>query len=712
MNDNTNRKGILDLKQLSMLVLLLGIISCKNVKSTMNNTDHNHTNKLINESSPYLLQHAHNPVDWYPWGEEALAKAKSENKLIIISIGYAACHWCHVMEHESFEDSLVASIMNEKFVSIKVDREERPDVDDVYMTAAQLISGRGGWPLNAITLPDGRPVFAGTYYPKDDWIKILNQITKVQEEKPERLIESADQITKGIQSSDQIVVNTSDVDFTKDDLDEFNKRIVKLIDFEFGGRSGEPKFPMPNTYEYLLKYHWLTGDKKAKEAVNITLDQMAYGGIYDQIGGGFARYSTDKFWKVPHFEKMLYDNGQLVSLYSKAYQLDNNPLYKKVVEETIEFIDREMSSDEGGFYSSLDADSEGVEGKFYVWTKEEVIAAFADERKAEIFNKYYSVTKAGNWEHNNILYLKETPAKRAKQFKLEPNELEEILEEGKNKLMAIRADRIRPGLDDKILSSWNSLMLKGLVDAYNAFGNETYLKMAIKNAEFLVSKQMQEDGRLFRNYKNGKSSINAFLDDYAMTIDAFIGLYQVTFDEKWLGHSDDLMKYAIEHFYNDESKMFQYTSDLDPPLIADKSELSDNVIPGSNSMMGRNLFTLGTVSYQPEYVKKARQMLKNIYPQLKKNEMVSFFSNWLQLYFDFVKAPYEVAIVGNDAMKLRNELAKNFLSNSILLGGKTEGNMELLKDKLQEGETYIYVCQNKTCKMPVRDAGKAIKLMK
>lgn len=696
----------------AILCCVFFVMGCNNMKSKISSGDHKYTNKLIDESSPYLLQHAHNPVDWYPWGEEALKKAQEEDKLIIISIGYAACHWCHVMEHESFEDSLVASIMNEKFVSIKVDREERPDVDDIYMTAAQLLTGRGGWPLNAIALPDGRPVFAGTYYPTKDWISILKQVSKLKEKDPEKLEDSAEKITQGIKTSDQITVNTSDLNFTTEELKIYNDRIVKLIDFEEGGRTGAPKFPMPNTYDLLLKYYWLTGDQKTKEAVNITLDKMAYGGIYDQVGGGFARYSTDKIWKVPHFEKMLYDNGQLVSLYSNAFKIDEKGLYKDVVEETLEFIEREMMSEEFGFYSSLDADSEGEEGKFYIWTRSEIDSILGDESKSKVFSKYYSVSKAGNWEHSNILYLQKTPEQIAKSEKLSAEALEEIIEEGKTKLLAARKKRIRPGLDDKILTSWNALMLKGYVDAYNTFGDPHYKDIALKNANFLVSNQLKQDGQLMRNYKNGKSNINAFLDDYALLIDAFLALYQMTFDEKWLDHSNNMMEYVILHFFNEETKMFNYTSDLDPALIAKKTELADNVIPGSNSMMGRNLFTLGSLTYDKIYTRMAEQMLKNIHPQIQESEMATFFSNWLQLYVDFAKAPYEIAIVGENALSLRDELAGTYLANSILLGGQNEGSLELLKDKLQDGETFIYVCQNKACKMPVREVSKALTLIK
>jgi len=531
------------------------------------NSDHKYTNKLINESSPYLLQHAHNPVDWYPWGDEALAKAKAEDKMIIISVGYAACHWCHVMEHESFEDTTVSRIMNENFINIKVDREERPDIDDVYMTACHLASGRScGWPLNAFAMPDGRPVWAGTYFPKKDWMKVLEQFIDEKKNNPDKLKEYADQLTQGIQQQEEIVKRDSDLNFTSNKVITIADNFLENIDYKEGGRKNPPKFPMPNNYEFLLSYHHFanqTGKEKNKalEATKITLDKMAMGGIYDHLGGGFARYSTDNEWIVPHFEKMLYDNGQLVSLYSKAYQLTFDPLYKSVVEETLEYIKREMTNSEGGFYSSLDADTEGEEGKFYVWKKPEIDSLLNDKNLSDIFCEYYQVHKKGNWEHgNNVIYRKKSDEEVAKDYGISTTDLQSKLKKAKTILFNAREKRTRPGLDDKVLTSWNALMLKGYVDAYKALGDEEYLATALKNANFLSKNMLQSDNRLNRNYKDGKSVINAFLDDYALLTDAFIGLYQVTFDEQWLNKAKDLTQYAVEHFYDDKSEMFFYTS--------------------------------------------------------------------------------------------------------------------------------------------------------
>lgn len=693
-----------------MLLIAVMFFQCN---TAMKNTHGNKkANKLINESSPYLLQHAYNPVDWHPWGEEALEKARKEDKLLIISVGYAACHWCHVMEHESFEDSVVARLMNEHFVSIKVDREERPDVDDIYMTAAQLISGRGGWPLNAIAMPDGRPVYAGTYYPKKDWMNILNQIIKVKNEDPEKLEQTAKQLTDGIKNTGLITVSEKEISFSKQDMESYMQRALVLYDKRHGGRSGSPKFPMPNAYEFMMKYHWLTGNQEARDVTEISLDKMAKGGIYDQLGGGFARYSVDAIWLVPHFEKMLYDNGQLVSIYAQAYKLFKKPLYKEVVENTIAFVERELMSEEFGFYSSLDADSEGKEGKFYIWSEYEIDSLITNEEARTAFKKYYDVSSGGNWEFHNILNVVRDKKQLADSLGASVKALDSWLKEGKAILFDARSKRVRPGLDDKILTSWNALMIAGYLDAYDALQNKEYLDMAIKNASFLIDRQIQKDGRLNRNYKDGKSNINAFLDDYALTAHAFLKLYEATFDIKWIEEAEKLVSYSIEHFYNNENKMFNYTSDLDPALIAKKSEYNDNVIPASNSSMARVLHKLGTLRYNTEYLEMSEQMMKNMIDQILTNDYLSFYSNWMQLLFDISRPPYEVAIVGPEAIRLRNELARNYSANTIYLGSEKEENLDLLKDKYLEGSTMIYVCQNKVCKLPVSESENALGLMK
>ncbi|MFQ5446929.1 MAG: thioredoxin domain-containing protein [Saprospiraceae bacterium] len=470
---------------------------------------------------------------------------------------------------------------------------------------------------------------------------------------------------------------------------------------------------MPNNYQFLLKYHHLTGNAKALEAVTLTLDAIANGGIYDHLGGGFARYSTDAQWLVPHFEKMLYDNGQLVSLYAQAYQVTQNPLYKKRVEESLAFVNRELTSPEGAFFSSLDADSDGEEGKFYVWEKAEIDSILGDEKVAVVFNDFYEIKEKGNWEDGkNILHRRKPAADVAKKHDLSEKQLGELIARAKDKLFKARSKRVRPRLDDKALSGWNALMLKGYVDAYRALGDPAYLQAALKNGKFIVDKMMQDDYRLNRNYKDGNSIINAFLDDYGLTINAFVSLYQVTFDEQWLHRAKGMMEYVLQHFGDEESGLFFYTSDLDPALVARKMETTDNVIPGSNSVMARDLYLLGEYFYHDDWKKKAQHMMNKMATAVTDNKQPDFYSNWCQLYLDLVKPPYEVAIVGADAAVKRDELMRHYIPNALLLGGKDEGSLELLKDKLQDGITYIYVCQNKVCKLPVEEPEKALELMK
>lgn len=686
---------------------ILVFSGCKAQES--NKVEHAYTNQLIEETSPYLLQHAHNPVDWHPWNETTLEKAEKQGKMLLISVGYAACHWCHVMEHESFEDTLVARIMNENFISVKVDREERPDVDDIYMTACHMASGENcGWPLNAFALPDGRPVWAGTYFPKKNWIEILEYFIKLYEEEPAKLEEYAKGITEGLQQADDIPVVGGDKSFKTEDLLGTQKQFLKTIDLKKGGRQGAPKFPMPNSYEFLLAQYFDNRDQTALDAVLVTLDHMAKGGIYDHLGGGFSRYSTDANWKVPHFEKMLYDNSQLTSIYAKAFMATGKERYEEVIRETLTYIQREMTNEEGGFYSSLDADSEGKEGKFYVWSKNEIDSILQDPALSELFCDFYEIRARGNWEKQNIIYHTKSLSDFAAQQELSTEAIQAQLATARQKLFEAREGRVRPGLDDKILTSWNALMLRGYVDAFKALGDESYLEAALKNGNFLVKNQLQSDYRLNRNYKDGVSSINGFLDDYAISIQAFMALYEVTFDVAWLERSKGLADYAITHFLDTSNYLFNYTSDLDPPLIARKKEVGDNAIPSSNSAMARALFSLGTYLYEEDYQEQAKQMMANLAPTVLDNEQPSFYSNWLQLYQAVANPPYEVAILGPDAESLSRELMSNYLPNCIFLGGENEGELELLKDKLVEGETYIYVCQNKVCKFPVQTAEAAL----
>ena len=682
------------------------MLSCR--MSSQQTSDHAYTNHLIHENSPYLLQHAHNPVDWHPWGEAALTKAREEDKMILVSIGYAACHWCHVMEHESFEDSAVAKVMNDNFVCIKIDREERPDIDDIYMTACQLASGRGcGWPLNAFTLPDGRPVWAGTYFPKDQWLNILSQFSSMWMDEREKLDSYAEQLTAGIQSQDEIIKGTPQK-FGIEEAKKMAQGMISKVDMRRGGRQGAPKFPMPSNYRYLLHYYRMTADEDALEAVKVTLDHMARGGIYDQLGGGFARYSVDADWIVPHFEKMLYDNAQLLSLYAQALQVTHDPLYRKVLYETVAWLDREMTDPSGGYYSSLDADSEGEEGKFYIWMEEEVDSLLPEE-DAIIYKDYFTIKTDGNWEdEKNILYREKEDADLMKKNELDSEELEAIIERCNKTLFDHRATRVRPGLDDKVLTSWNALTIVGLVDAYRATKDHSFLDRALRNAAFIKKEILQSDHRLMRNYKDGQVKINGFLDDYAFLIEAFMALYQVTFDEDWLVKAKALADYAIAHFYDKEAQAFNYTSDIDPPLIARKKELGDNVIPGSNSAMGRNLNFLGHYYYDENYLEISNHLMYNMIDPILESGQTSFYSNWALLYLEKLYPTYEIAIIGEDYIEALSTLQTDLVPNSVYLGGKTEGTLDLLKDKLQPGRTMIYVCQNKVCQLPVEEPQKAL----
>ncbi len=675
-------------------------------------------NALINETSPYLLQHANNPVDWYPWKAEALQKAQDEQKMMIISIGYSACHWCHVMEHESFEDTTVSRIMNENFINIKVDREERPDVDDVYMTACQLATGEScGWPLNAFALPDGRPVWAGTYFPKKNWIEILNYFKDLYQTDREKLETYADQLVKGIQTIDDISIPADLSDqYSAATLQDITQKMLDQIDPQWGGRKGAPKFPMPNQYELLLNQYFFTQDTAILDAVTVTLDQMAKGGIYDHLGGGFARYSTDSEWKVPHFEKMLYDNAQLVSLYAHAYQITQKPLYKKIVQQTLKFIERELSSPSGGFYSSLDADSEGEEGKFYVWEKAEIDSILHDQKAALVFNDLYEVSTRGNWENTNILHQRQPIETVAQTHQLDVEQTEQLLKLARNQLFEARSHRERPGLDDKMLTSWNALMIQGYLNAYRALGEDAYLKTAVKNAEFLLDNVLysptEDHYHLYRNYKNDTATIRGFLDDYAAAITAFTQLYEVTFEEKWLHYAEGLAETAIEEFHDPESGLFFYTSDLSQPLVARKKEIGDNVIPSSNSMMVRVLHQLGTYLYQDEYLKISQKAIQIISNEFNNSNNPSFYSNWWQLYSTLAYPTYEVAIVGPGFQELHRQMLSRYLPNAIFLGGNDEGKLELLENKLVPGETYIYVCQNKVCQLPVQKVQEALEQMR
>lgn len=673
---------------------------------------HKYTNDLINETSPYLLQHAHNPVNWMAWNAKTLEKAKKENKLLLISVGYAACHWCHVMEHESFENEEIAQLMNTNFINIKVDREERPDIDQIYMGAVQLMTGRGGWPLNVIALPDGRPIWGGTYFPKKQWMGVLNQLTDLHTKSPEKLEEYAQKLEQGINTMNLVKVNPNEIVFNTDYIDTILSKWQKNFDHNLGGNNWAPKFMMPNNYHFLMRYAYQTKNTKLLDYVTHTLTKMAYGGIFDHVGGGFSRYSVDKKWHVPHFEKMLYDNGQLVSLYSDAYLLTKNELYKETVYNTLKYIKNEMTTKEGAFYSSLDADSLDEnnhleEGAFYVWKKDQLKTILGND--FDLFSDYYNINNYGLWEHNNYVLIKDTTDNEfCKKHSISNKILQNKKEKWQAALNTIRNKRPKPRLDDKTLTSWNALMLKGYCDAYRVFEEPHFLESAIKNANFILNKQLKGNGALLHNFKDEKSTINGYLEDYATTIEALITLYENTLDKKWLLASRQLTDYTFKHFFNDTSSLFYFTSNKDTNLITRPLEYHDNVIPASNSIMAKNLYKLGHYFSNKTYTKTAKTMLNNIKPEIANSP--SSFSNWLDLMLNFSKPFYEIAIVGSNAKNKLKEVNNYYIPNKIIAGSvKEDTNLPLLKNRYVNDETLIYVCIDNACKIPVNSIKDAFK---
>ena len=663
-------------------------------------------NKLQNESSPYLKQHAHNPVNWLPWGEEALSKAKSENKLIIISIGYSACHWCHVMERESFENDAIAQTMNEFYVSIKIDREERPDIDQIYMIAVQLMTNAGGWPLNVICLPDGRPIYGGTYFKPHDWQNVLLQIAQMWEETPQTAIDYAAKLTSGIHKAEKLPINEIPEQYTLADIKSVVLPWKEQFDLRDGGYRRAPKFPLPNNWLFFLRYGVLAKDEETLSHVHFTLEKIANGGIYDQIGGGFARYSVDAKWHVPHFEKMLYDNGQLISLYSEAYQQKPTQLYKNVVFETIEWAKREMLAANGGFYSALDADSEGVEGKFYTFDYNEFDIL---QRDADLFRQYFNITSNGNWEdeQTNIPFVTSNNNHLIDEAGFSSEQWQDYLKEIKSKLLTYRANRIRPGLDHKQLTTWNALLLKGLVDAYRTFNESEHLQLALGIADFIEKECIQNDSILHQP-KDENRSIEGFLDDYAFTIEAFISIYEATFDEEWLLKAKSLMDSAIKKFYDQDLKTFFYTANTAEELIARKSEIMDNVIPASTSVTIRQLYKLGLLFDKEDYTAIADQVFANVFPHIK--SYGSAYSNWAIQLLEHHYGVNEIAITGEDAMEWRKELdSKTYIPNKITLGG-AKSNLPLLENR-KDMQSKAYLCRNKTCSLPQSSITQLIELL-
>ncbi len=673
--------------------------------------EYKHTNQLINETSPYLLQHAHNPVNWHPWKDELLEEALEQKKLLLISVGYSACHWCHVMEHESFEDEEVARIMNSNYFCIKVDREERPDVDQVYMNAVQVMTGMGGWPMNVVALPDGRPVWGGTYFRKEQWKDALQQIANLYKNKPEQLLDYAEKLENGLNQI-QIIDPPGEVnDLHPDFFVQVLSRWEKHFDHKNGGIQGAPKFMMPNNYEFLMRYAYQTSNQELLDFVKLSLDKISWGGVFDQVDGGFSRYSVDERWHVPHFEKMLYDNAQLVQLYSKAYKMTKNDWYKEVVEKTLSFIQKELTDDSGAFYSALDADSENSqgeneEGAYYVWSKEELKELIDED--FELFSSFYNINSTGKWEEEKyVLFRNKSLEDLAETFNISLSELNKKKRFWNSILLEARTKRSKPGLDDKSLTSWNAMMVSGYVEAYNAFHNPDYLDEAIKSVQFILENLIHGKANLFHTYKNAKASINGYLEDYAFLIQALLDVYQCTFKKSYLEKAEELVVVVERNFSDPHSGLYFFKSQEDRSLITKTIEYNDNVIPASNSVMAKNLFKLGKLLGNEQYLEKAKKMLTNI--QDKIPESPRYFSNWLDLMLDFTHPFYEIAITGNNFSNKAESFLKRYIPNSVICASGKESELPLLKNRFHPGKDLIYICKEGACNLPVTSVDEALK---
>ena len=687
-------------------------------------------NHLINETSPYLLQHAHNPVNWYAWKPEAFERAISENKPILVSIGYSTCHWCHVMERESFENQDIADIMNENFICIKVDREERPDVDQIYMEACQIISGSGGWPLNCFLLPDGRPFFAGTYYPpqsvygRPSWTQVLHNLSNAFKLKRDVVEQQANQLTDIIRNSDKnFVKNTEGGHLLKMDDETasvFNTAYLQNVFYALrerfdrveGGFGGAPKFPSTMSIQFLMDYYFYTKNEEALAHAELSLMKMIQGGIYDQLGGGFARYATDREWLIPHFEKMLYDNALLITTLSDAYKLTKKDIYSETIEETLSFIQREMMAPEGGFYSAYDADSEGVEGKFYVWDKEEIESILGSE--ASLFCAFYDVTEEGNWEEKNILWRQRNYEIFAKENGLEVSFLKDTLRKSRKKLFEIREKRIKPGLDDKILLSWNTLMISAFARAYEALGTEGYHKVAVESLDFIFKNFKQSEGiGLYHTYKNGQAQYAGFLEDYAFLIEALIDVYGITFDKQYIEKAKQYADFTIENFFDESTNLFYFTSAKQKDILLRKKDLYDSATPSGNATMVRNLQRLGHFFDDKNYKSLNVNMLMSVEKALERYP--SSLSKWAGSALALVFPPYEIAVVGMDAHSKSKDINMLFLPNKILMSSVEEDAAFPLLDgrssDTEGGESLIYVCQNYACKIPVKTIEEMVKIL-
>jgi hypothetical protein len=669
------------------------------------------TNRLIEETSPYLLQHAHNPVEWYPWGEEALEKAKAEDKPVLLSIGYAACHWCHVMEKESFENEQIARLMNENFVCIKVDREERPDIDAIYMNAVQMMTGRGGWPLTLFLTPGLKPFYGGTYFPPFDlrgmtgFARVVVAMADLYRHRREDVISSADSIIAELQQVNSF--RQSDEMLTTETLNQAFSSLLSMFDSAEGGFGRAPKFPPSMSLMFLLRHHHRTNSPDALLMVERTLQKMAAGGMYDHLGGGFARYSTDTRWLVPHFEKMLYDNALLARIYLYAYQATKNPLYRRVAEETLEYIIRDMTSREGGFYSSEDADSEGVEGKFYVWTKDEVIALLG-EQDGEVFSRYYDITESGNFEHGqSILNAPQTVEEFSERENISANDLGRIIESGRKKLFYAREERVRPGLDDKILAAWNGLMLTAFAEAANILGRDDYREVSRRNADFLLSRLVKE-GRVLRTYKDGRAKLNGYVEDYAYLIEGLIATYEATFELKYFEKARALADTLIDQFWDEREGGFYFTSSDHEELIVRSKDYFDNAIPSGNSTAALSLLKLWTLTGESRYQRCCAAILRTM------RQAMARYPNGLGYLLcamdSYLSEGREIAIIGEPAShEVRSfveEIYSRYLPNKVVAAAAPDDRLSNERIKLLEGRTLVggnpaaYVCRNYSCLLP------------
>ena len=670
-------------------------------------------NRLINETSPYLLQHANNPVDWYPWGEEALEKARVEDKPILLSIGYSACHWCHVMERESFEDPNVASLMNRSFVSIKVDREERPDLDSIYMQAVQALTGQGGWPMTVFLKPSGEPFYGGTYFPPEDrgqmpgFPRLLRAMDEVYRTRRTDIDNASAQLVDRLRQTSRMK-SKSDL-LHKDLLEEAFLHLSPGFDEENGGFGGAPKFPQPMIYDFLLRYSHSSRNPKALHMLNLSLEKMALGGMYDQLGGGFHRYSTDSYWLVPHFEKMLYDNALLSKLYLHAYQSTGHELYLRIVQETLDYVLREMTSKEGGFYSSQDADSEGEEGKFFVWTPHQVEEVLGRE-DAEIFCAYYDITPTGNFEGSNILNVPLDADAVMDQVDVDPDVLEEVLRKGKEKLLEVRNRRISPDRDDKVLTAWNGLMLRSFAEAAATLGRQDYRDAAVANADF-VTQNLQKDGRVLRTYKDGQARLNGYLEDYSFLADGLIAVYELTFDSRWLGEAQRVADGMIALFWDEEDQVFYDTGKDHETLLVRPRDIFDNAAPCGSSVAADALMRLALLTGNEEYRNFAAAVLRSMGPML--SQYPNGMGRWLAALDFYLSEPKEIAIVGPkdspDVKAMVEVVHGQYLPNRVLAAteqGDPAGShsMPLLRHRtMVSGAPAAYVCHNYVCQLPVTD---------